>query len=369
MLGGRLSTFDARTKEFEEAIQSAQQQAKAKKVELGKSDAELAEHKLRFEKSDSQLQQLKKNVAEQREQHNDLVSTRADLAHTLSERREKRSGLEARRQILEDLETRQEGIGVGVKEILERARENDFPPWDKIQGSVADLIQVDMEHAALIEVALGTRTQLIVLDDADPLLEYLQEETCHISGRVGFLALSSEEEIQTLQSSVDLMGRPGVIERADRFVQAAQSAPQLAIQLLANTWVVHSLRAALELAQGDGQGCRFVTLQGELLEADGTLFAGTLQSETSLVSRRSELRRLKNDVIRLGRQIEQTEAEFSAKETSLQASSERLATLENEEEQFASGISELKSAVLSQQIESERLQRDVAESQEKIVKN
>ena len=58
---------------------------------------------------------------------------------------------------LEDLERRQEGLGVGVKEILNLAREAEGPPWNHVLGHVVDLLEVDLDNAALLEVALGNR--------------------------------------------------------------------------------------------------------------------------------------------------------------------------------------------------------------------
>ncbi len=52
-----------------------------------------------------------------------------------------------------------------------------------------------------------------------------------------------------------------------------------------------------------GAGCRFVTQQGELVEADGTLYVGTVPSENAVLSRKSELRQLRNEIIRLDRTI------------------------------------------------------------------
>ena len=69
---------------------------------------------------------------------------------TLAERREQRSAGRARKSVLEDLESRQEGLGIGVKEILSRARTGGTPPWDKVLGSVSELLEVDLEQAALV---------------------------------------------------------------------------------------------------------------------------------------------------------------------------------------------------------------------------
>ena len=115
----------------------------------------------------------------------------------VAELRERRSGWHARKSVLEDLEERQEGIGVGVREILRRSRLNDYAPWNSIIGSVADLLDVDLDHAALMEVALGNRAQLLVVSEMEPLIEYLNSGRCTITGRVGFAAIGRESIRQT----------------------------------------------------------------------------------------------------------------------------------------------------------------------------
>ncbi len=82
-------------------------------------------------------------------------------------------------------------------------------------------------------------------------------------------------------------------------VRSSEQAPALAEQLLCDTWVVDTIETAFELAADAGRGCRFVTLQGELVDSDGTLTVGALRGETTPVSQKSELRRLKNDLARL----------------------------------------------------------------------
>src|SRR5690606_17345360 len=100
-----------------------------------------------------------------------------------------------------------------------------------------------------------------------------------------------------MSRAVDLSHQPGVVCRADQLVQSCQALPDLPSRLLADTWIVETLDVALSLAQGAGQGNRFVTLQGELLEADRRLTVGSLRPETALVSRKSELRQLKYDLL------------------------------------------------------------------------
>ena len=250
---------------------------------------------------------------------------------TLAERREQRSAGRARKSVLEDLESRQEGLGIGVKDILSRARTARTPPWNQVLGSVAELLEVDLEQAALAEIALGRRAQAIVIDDLEPLIEYLNQASVPIAGRVGFVVRRGGsganknrrraagpigrflESLELDPAAVpDLRSLPGVQCRADSMLRCSEQAPSLAEQLLCDTWVVDTLETAFELAADAGRGCRFVTLQGELVDPDGTLTVGALRGETTPVSQKSELRRLKNDLARLDRQIRDDEQRLEA---------------------------------------------------------
>jgi chromosome segregation ATPase len=68
-----------------------------------------------------------------------------------------------------------------------------------------------------------------------------------------------------------LEGKPGVLGRADRFVETDPEHAPLARRLLGRTWIVENLGRAMELAATASPGLRLVTLAGELLESDGSL--------------------------------------------------------------------------------------------------
>jgi chromosome segregation protein len=315
---------------------------------------------------------LREKLAALQGRRGEILDRQAEVQQRLAESREERGAIQARRLLLEDLERRQEGLGVGVKEILSLARQASGPPWSHVRGHVVDLLEVDIENAALLEVALGNRAQLIVIDDAEPLLDLLKEGECRIAGRVGFLALAPDPRSRSLpigsstgrlgtripHAHPELTGRAGVVCRADKLVRSASGIAHLSEQLLDDTWIVSALDTALELVKETGDRCRFVTLQGELLESNGTLFVGTVRSESSLVSRKSELRGIKNDLLRLDRRITGEE------ESLTQASAELRETAENEQQwQFdldlcSHRLSEVRSAASSAELDLERVRRD-----------
>jgi len=168
------------------------------------------------------------NLIRNREQ---LVTEQNQSQKSLAELRENRSAQIARRAVLEDLEDRQEGFGIGVREILRRAEEADSEPWNLICGSVADLLDVDMEHAALLEVALSGRAQLLVVTRLKPLIDYLNSGRCRITDRVGFISIENTDE-----ANRDLQQLRGSLRRDDDDVWAIKDSDSDTAQQADSWW-------------------------------------------------------------------------------------------------------------------------------------
>ena len=331
----QIALLEAQLLTLNETREKTIEQRDRLKSELRTAEAELARRKTSMDEVLEQASGLGEALTEIRASQKKLVADQETEQSVLVDVRERRSASQARLTVLEDLEDKQEGVGIGVREILQRARTSDFAPWDSIVGGVADLLDVDLENAALLEVALGSRAQLIVLRDLDPMIEYLKRGTARIDGRVGFLGLdevSAAEDVAAetdtaegadpKHEAVDLSSDADVIFRADQLVSASCRQPELAARLLDTTWVVTDLDAANRLAAAEGIGQRFVTLQGELIDPDGILYAGTVRGEASVLSRKSELRRLKNDLVRMDQQVTTSEARikgFSKQSAELEA--------------------------------------------------
>jgi chromosome segregation protein len=311
----QIALLEAQLVALNETHEKTIEQRDRLKSELRTAETEVAARQTALDEVLEQASELGDSLKDIRANRKKLIADQEAEHETLVEVRERRSGAQARLTVLEDLEVKQEGVGIGVREILQRAKTSDFPPWNGIIGSVADLLDVDLENAALLEVALGNRAQLIVMHDLDPMIDYLKRGSARIDGRVGFLGLdevATSESAESASDDVDLSSDADVIFRADQLVSASCQHPTLAAKLLDTTWIVTDLDAANRLAVSEGVGHRFVTLQGELIDPDGTLYAGTVRGEASVLSRKSELRRLKNDLIRMGQQIATSEARIKA---------------------------------------------------------
>jgi chromosome segregation protein len=234
-----------------------------------------------------------------------LAQVRSELARIDRQYRQLEGSLARVREriaVLSELEHRLEGLDGGVQELLRRAQDA-AGEFGEVLGIVADLFHVDVDTAPLLEVALGERAQFIVLASTEPLLERLARQPLGAAGRVGFLRLDTRLAATALDH-VDLSAEPGVMGRADQFVESAAGFRPLAKRLLGRTWLVDRMSTALRLSQTTGRGLEFVTSDSELLAADGTIVIGARLAAAGIMSRRSELRACHEQQAELEKQIE-----------------------------------------------------------------
>ena len=227
-----------------------------------------------------------------------------EVGERLARAKETASGLESRRQVLEDLERRGEGIPTAVRRVREAiSAGGSAGQW---RGMIADLIEVDAAGAVIIESALGPAEKLLVADHQADVLALARDLRGRLPGQVRFLALDA---MPPASDGKDLSAFPEAVGWAMDYVRAAESVRPAIAHLLARTVVVKTLEGAAELARGPLAGYRFVTLSGDVLEDDGSIAIGPPGPETSLISRRSELRSVGQECEAIARRIEELDAE------------------------------------------------------------
>ena len=319
-------------------ISALESQLEAASAARARSQKRMAELRRQIETVNAGLEELRnrrQELVRREEDHGKLLNTATgqleqyQQQHTarqekLAELRGRHTAAAERSALLEELQQRQEGLSAGVKEVLAAAGDASGGPYQGVCGLVADLLSVSVEVAPLIDVALGQTAQHVVAAPGGELLEHLQTASQRLAGRVGFVWLERDEGRGTRAEShpltpspphpltpspLDLQQRPGVLGRADRFVQTEPRFAQLAERLLGRTWIVEKLAHATELARSAGDRVNFVTLAGELLRADGILVVGPHHASTGLISRRSQLRALKTQLAELETEIGQLEAD------------------------------------------------------------
>jgi chromosome segregation protein len=238
-------------------------------------------------------------------------------ANSVSDLKSHRSGLASRIEVLQDLERSQEGLGAGPREMADWL--NGHPELRHIvAGMVADLLTVERENAATIDLALGETAQSFLVRDFAQLDALLATKRKPFSSRISFLPLKEKDESEGLHTSDTADVSLSMRCVAEMVRCENPEFANLPNQLLGRTLLVKDLLTARQLAL-QHPGCRFLTTQNELLEANGTLSVGTHHAEASILSRKAELRDLHGRVESLESQINQAERLIAASREAIAA--------------------------------------------------
>ncbi|MEL7496378.1 MAG: chromosome segregation protein SMC [Planctomycetota bacterium] len=301
-LGRNISSAETETNNLSAATQRLSESLELLKAKLQTAQQEKAAAESAIQQLEQEAASKNSALAESREQLDSVKSELDGRRQRLTELARQHAGMTQRAEVIEELEKSLEGINAGAKELLKHAQEPKGPMTEVI-GLVADLVAVNVQHAALVDVALGDIAQFVLVR-GEHLINEIAAERIKLNGRVGLIQLDSPPSLGT-DPTINLNGETGVIGRADRLVQVKPEHADFIRNLLGGTWVVKTLGVALHLHHhhAGADRVRFVSLDGEVVEADGSVVVGPKSTTTGLVSRRSELRALTRETGRLGDEI------------------------------------------------------------------
>src|SRR5262249_23184834 len=159
---------------------------------------------------------------------------------------------------------------------------------------------------------------------------------------------------------------PGIIAPAAQVVRCDDAQlSDLPGRLLGRTLIVRDLAAARAIV-ALGADCRCVTLQGELLEADGTLTVGTHHAETGILSRKSEPGEVREQGVALDRRIGEVERELYTLREGIGQSDGRIASQQVEIDVLAEQEADLRSRIGQHRQRRAGLHEEVVVSQNEM---
>ena len=251
---------------------------------------------------------------------------------------------------------------VSAKARVFRAMERDFESYQKsvrmvmqeaqrgklsgIHGPVSRLIRTDNEYTVAVEIALGAAMQQIVVDreaDGKAAISYLKRTG---GGRATFLPLSSIQG-RALQEN-GLENCRGFVGIASDLVKSEDKYRGIVENLLARTVIVSDLDAAIAMSQRYRSRFKIVTLDGQVMNAGGSMTGGSVNKDAGILSRANELEKLTGEEKSLQqeklvleaelqeaqRQFDQVEFELTAARDQLRAAEDQVLRLQGQEKQY-----------------------------------
>jgi chromosome segregation protein len=254
--------------------------------------------------------QTKRQASEQ------LESTFEEQQTMLQKAYQMKHQLKARKDSLEELESEFSGFFQGVKEVL-IAR--DKKELQGIHGAVAELIQIPKQYMNAIDTAIGQQSQHIITNssqDARHAIEWLKKKRV---GRATFLPLqvmkSRKINEQTLAS---IKKHPSFVNTADMLVNYSEGYKIIVENLLGSIIIAKDLKGANDMAASVQYRYRFVTLDGDVVNAGGSLTGGSVKQQSSLFTRKAELEQLNEKLIDLEQSVQQAEHAVSTNKQAVQ---------------------------------------------------
>ncbi|MCS7021322.1 MAG: chromosome segregation protein SMC [Gemmataceae bacterium] len=237
----------------------------------------------------------------------------SSLQVELEQMRIQHGDLRGRLELLEEWDRSQVGIEAAVRGLLEERQQQavigkPHPLVDQVLGLVADLLLVPRDLAPLVDMALGEKAQYLVVADAAAVPEILRCLPSHLPGRIGLIPLQGRPLVPTPQEEAPFSSLASHVR---------SSVDNLAQQLLGDILIIDDWDQACATRRRF-PAYRLVTRSGILWETDGTIIVGSVRATGGLVSRKSELREVREQLRLLVEQIRRQEQHLGELEQSLE---------------------------------------------------
>lgn len=234
---------------------------------------------------------------------------------------------ETREQSLQKMQAAYEGFGYGIKTVL-KAEEY----WrENIIGVAAELLQVEDKYVTALETALGEGAQNIVTLDAQTAKTAINYLKANNAGRATFLPLDTVKPRSLSVEEERLANLPGVCGYAVDLVQYDKQAENAIRFLLGRVLIAENIDAALAAAKAGKFRIRVVTLEGDVVNAGGSMTGGSRKQREGYLSRAKEIQQagavvdgLRKEMLSWQEQLEEVEAEQKELQGKLQAVTEKL---------------------------------------------
>ncbi len=287
-------------------LEALRGQAKDKDENLSRLREELAGHKAFAEELQERLQSLQ--------------NSKNGYLYKLKSRSEKQAEMESRQrnseklageklqraQVLSDLEKNYESFNNSVKFVMKQAGAGALRG---VVGPVSSLIKTENRYSTAVEIALGAAIQNIVVQDegaAKRAIALLKERG---AGRATFLPLTNIRAHPIKESG--MAERGGYVGLASELVQCDDRYREVIASLLGRTVVTEDIDAATAIAKAYGYRYRAVTLDGQVVNAGGSLTGGSVNKNASILSRRGEIDALTAEAKKYSGQAEELEAQLT----------------------------------------------------------
>ena len=178
-----------------------------------------------------------------------------------------------------------------------------------VRGPVAGLLHVPDQYAVAIEIALGGAMQNLVVErdgDGKNAINYLKRRD---GGRATFLPMNTIRPADFRDRAVER--EDGFVGMGDSLISFDPEYANIFSNLLGRVVIARDLDSAMAMARKFGHRFRVVTLDGQVLNAGGSMTGGSVSRSAGILSRANELERLNQQKDGLAADLKAADDELS----------------------------------------------------------
>ena len=240
---------------------------------------------------------------------NDYNSLTKELNNTNFELNNKRKNLidtQNKIEILENNISSMNKIPYSVRSII------DNPTLRGIHNILGNVIETKNEYVTMLEIALGASSNNIITDDencAKEAIDYLKRKSL---GRATFFPLNviKPKSIDPETNRI-VNGITGYIGVASDLVTYDSKYYNIIMNQLGNIIVTDNINTAIQISKKINHKYRVISLDGEIIHVGGMMSGGSVKTNSSYISDKYELERLKTSLDSINEEISDIEKRFN----------------------------------------------------------
>lgn len=269
-------------------------------------------------------------------------------------------------RLLSEMEKEYEGFSKAVKIVMRAAEARTL---SGIHGPVGNLIHTDKDCSVAIEIALGGALQHIVVDtknDGKNAIGLLKQRD---GGRATFLPLDTIRGRSLRENGLE--NEYGFVGIASELVRCDGRYGSVIENLLGATVVVEDLDCGIQMAKRHDNRFRIVTLDGQVINAGGSMTGGSVSRNAGILSRSGELEQLHKKLKKIqsqlqdatllaesaNRELQKAQYELEVARDQQRQANDRVLTLEGRKNHYDMLIESLDQQQESLRIQKENLQK------------
>ena len=269
-------------------------------------------------------------------------------------------------RLLSEMEKEYEGFSKAVKIVMRAAEARTL---SGIHGPVGNLIHTDKDCSVAIEIALGGALQHIVVDtknDGKNAIGLLKQRD---GGRATFLPLDTIRGRSLRENGLE--NEYGFVGIASELVRCDRRYGSVIENLLGATVVVEDLDCGIQMAKRHDNRFRIVTLDGQVINAGGSMTGGSVSRNAGILSRSGELEQLHKKLKKIqsqlqdatllaesaNRELQKAQYELEVARDQQRQANDRVLTLEGRKNHYDILIESLEQQQESLRIQKENLQK------------